>query len=611
MYMNFVRVLKIGVAFFGLLVAVEGSFLFAVFLFSNNQTLPERFAQLIAPEEEDHSPYYEHGLYSKDFYDLAYKRAGLPEHKDAKSAIVAHHLLVSDKIAEIFSTLASDNIKTVVLISPNHFSLGMSPAQVSKGSWTTPYSELYSNDIEIQKSVDSVIPLKIEESAFAHEHGISVLTPFIKKSFPNAKIVPIVLDESLTKEQAKEIGQGIADVFPDAVVFGSMDMSHNLPESVAEFHDSVTKHVIVTGGICEACDIDLEIDSNATMQTLLALNAIRKTQVWHMTHRGSSFSSGATSDWRENTSHILGYFENGAPVLYPSVSFLAVGDIMLDRGVRVKTNEFGMEYIWEEMQRFLRGTHFVVGNLEGTVNEQQSTYTYNPPFRFVFSPESVEEMGKYIDVVSLANNHASDVGSKGEEETHTWLDQMEIPWFGSYRSPAPRYNTTIDGLDLAIIGYHQFQPNETLLKEEIKLAKEDGRFVIVMPHWGTEYSVSPDSSQKRLAKLMVDAGADLIIGGHPHVAQGMEIIDDVPVIYSLGNFVFDQQIPATWNALTAGITISNYDVTIHLLPVYTRDGAPTPMDELSSESLINSLAKASPDYLQEQILQRIITQTYE
>lgn len=557
---------------------------------------------------DESQPFFEHGLESKEFFDDAYAKVSIDNTVKATSAIVAHHLLVADKIAETFETIGSDKIKTVILISPNHFSQGVSPAQVSKGTWRTPYGMLRTDDRKIDKLLEASSILKNEEAVFVFEHGISGLTPFIVRSFPSADFIPILIDESIEQAEAEELGTAIASVFPKAIVIASMDMSHYLPFAPQEYHDLVTEETLIAADK----SIDLEIDSNGVLQTLFAVNEMRGTEVWQRIWKGSAIGIDPSADLRDNTSYIMGYFEKGDARREKIASIHFVGDIMLDRGVRIKIDQAGtVEYPWEEMDRFFDGSHLTVGNLEGTVNEQPSTYTFDPPFRFVFSPESIIELEKYIDVVSLANNHSSDVGSAGELETREWLEEIGIDWFGSYRDPVPRFDTTINDRKISLIGYHQFQANEDSLIETIETAKSDDQFVIVMPHWGTEYITAPSSSQRRLAQLMIDAGADLIIGGHPHVPQGIEIIDNVPVIYSLGNFIFDQVIPETWQALTIGLTIGENTASISLIPVLTKDGQPIPINKEGSQALFERIAAASDEGLRDQILQGLIKHQYE
>jgi poly-gamma-glutamate synthesis protein (capsule biosynthesis protein) len=524
------------------------------------------------------------------------------------SAISPHHLLASEGIDVLFSAVASDEVRTVVVLSPNHFSTGFSPAQVSFRTWQTPYGDLLSDFDAIEKLLAEVSFLKNEEPTFKKEHGVTVLTPFIKQAFPKAKIVALAIHDKLSAEEAKVLAEAIAADLPQAFVIGSADISHYLPHYAAVFHDEITERTMAGGCQNDLCQVDLEVDSNNVISMLMQINRVRGTEVFTLTGHSDALILTGSDDWTQNTSHLLGYFTKGEPVDDNFVSLHFVGDIMLDRGTRKQIDAAGdVGYPWEKMDRFLDGVDFVVGNLEGTANEQPSTYTYDPPFCFVFDPSYVEEANKYLDAVSLANNHASDVGSAGELETHAWLEQMGLPWFGSYLNSTMRYDTVIGERPISFVGYHAFQPNKANLLAEIAAAKAAGNFVIVMPHWGTEYVTSPDFSEKSLAQEIVTAGADLVVGGHPHVPQGFEVIDDTPVVYSLGNFIFDQSMPETWTALTLGIIISDSQIEIHLLPVYTKDSQPTPISDSEAQKLFTALAAVSSSELQEQIKTGIIT----
>jgi poly-gamma-glutamate synthesis protein (capsule biosynthesis protein) len=211
-----------------------------------------------------------------------------------------------------------------------------------------------------------------------------------------------------------------------------------------------------------------------------------------------------------------------------------------------------------------------------------------------------------IDIVSLANNHAYDVGRTGQEETVRRLTDMNIPYFGSYFSPSPVWRGDIGGVPLAIIGYHQFQPAVEEMEQLIAEEKAAGRVVIVMPHWGNEYIMAPQENQRALARRMAAAGADIILGGHPHVPQGIEIIDGVPVFYSLGNFVFDQRIPETWEGLTVSVQIFPDYFRFHLLPVVTKGSQPVPMEERQSADLLRRLSAVSSEDIQDVVQQGII-----
>ncbi len=268
---------------------------------------------VVRPSKFVDAPVYSSGMYGKNFFDAAYDRVRrgvmlTPSNDTPTSALVAHHLLVADKIAGVFDVIANEDVRTVVIVSPNHFSIGSSVAQVSKGSWKTPYGVVLSDVEAVETLLDAVPELRYDEFAAPHEHGIGALTPFVVRSFPNAKLVPIMLDESLSADVAWRLGEAIAKELPDAVLVASVDMTHNRDADYTAENDAKVMTIIEKG---ENYETQLDIDSNASLRALFGFNQARKTQVWHMTHHGSSLDMGATTDWRENTSHILGYFTSG------------------------------------------------------------------------------------------------------------------------------------------------------------------------------------------------------------------------------------------------------------------------------------------------------------
>ena len=178
------------------------------------------------------------------------------------------------------------------------------------GSWSTPYGILDADTDAIDTLLDAVPELRHDEYAAPHEHGIGALTPYIVRSFPNARLVPIILDESLSANAAWKLGETIATQLPDAIVFASVDMTHNQTAEYTAANDARVLTLIENFGMCGGapCAENLDIDSNASMRVLFGFNEGRDAYVWHRTHHGSSLAMGATLDWRENTSHILGYF---------------------------------------------------------------------------------------------------------------------------------------------------------------------------------------------------------------------------------------------------------------------------------------------------------------
>ncbi len=550
---------------------------------------------------------YSYGDTAESFYDKANDAVTNTHRSGARSGIVAHHLLVAEKIAETLAQMGTGWDRTVVVLSPNHFDQGSSALQTTIGAWKTPYGNLEVDERAVNKLVKHIAELQIEPDTFEKEHGVAGITPFIKKWFPHAKLVPLVIHESATPNEVKALAKQIQSMLPNAVVIASIDMSHNLPEHIQIFHDEVTLRAIENG----ECDCELEIDANAVLQTLFAINDLRGTQNWHRLYHGSSLSVGATNRFQDNTSHILGYFKPGKPEQEPFFSMQFVGDVMLDRGVRTKIQQNGEDYPWKEVTRFLSGTHLTIANLEGPIGEQDSVATETPPFNFIFDPASIAVMRKQVDVVSLANNHSDDFGSETELATQTALYQLGMNWFGNAHRVKPVYRIDQEGFAISLIGYHQFGTSIEELQQTIQEESKQDRFVIVYPHWGNEYVQSPQDNQRVLAKQMIDAGADLIIGSHPHVVQGIEMIDHVPVIYSLGNFVFDQGFDQTNVGMMAGVLLEHDRVNIQLSPVSTVNGQPIPLSDKQATSFFTELSKRSAPELQEDLLDGALTLPYE
>lgn len=188
-------------------------------------------------------------------------------------------------------------------------------------------------------------------------------------------------------------------------------------------------------------------------------------------------------------------------------------------------------------------------------------------FTFRVHPEKVklmQEMG--IDLVTLANNHALDYGRDAMLDTIDTLDHAGIRHVGAGKNLAEARKPAIvelNGRTFAFIGATRVYPEAdwaagtdsagmfsaydggAALAEEVKAAKQQADYVIAYVHWGIEREETPNEVQKSIAHRLVDAGADLVVGAHPHVLQGIEYYQGVPIAYSLGNFVFGSSIPST------------------------------------------------------------------
>ena len=210
------------------------------------------------------------------------------------------------------------------------------------------------------------------------------------------------------------------------------------------------------------------------------------------------------------------------------------------------------------VREYLSGADLTLANLENPVVEgavyhpEEATFTGDPRLMPI-----LEDAG--IDGVTLGNNHVLDAGVSGLEETLGYLDRAGIRRAGAGMGLAEaREPMTFDlggtriGVlsHLSIPGYEWAWATETtpgtaplvedVLREDVERLREEVDLVVVMPHWGREYLAEPEPDQVELAHAAVDAGADLVVGGHAHWPKGIEMHEGAPIFYGVGNFLLDQ-----------------------------------------------------------------------
>jgi len=228
------------------------------------------------------------------------------------------------------------------------------------------------------------------------------------------------------------------------------------------------------------------------------------------------------------------------------------------------------------------------------------------PFTFRAHPRTIPLIARYFDGVSVANNHSGDFGKAALAEQFALLDAAKLPYFGGGRDLAAAHEPWIierDGLRIALLGYVEFKPrafeasatrpgvawsgeDEQVLRD-IRVARDEYRADIVIPfmHWGWEDEGYASERQKVFARRMLDAGATLIVGSHPHVTQGAESYRGKPIVYSLGNFLFngfDTEATLTGWILEARIGKSGVQSWRTRVVKLDADGVPTPDEKAAS-----------------------------
>lgn len=266
--------------------------------------------------------------------------------------------------------------------------------------------------------------------------------------------------------------------------------------------------------------------------------------------------------------------ENSEPVFVDPgpVRMVFVGDIMLARAVEWSLRSEGADYPFAKWDATLfTDADAVIGNFEGTIRETEHIEQTNV-MAFDTLPEYIPALKDAgFTHLSLSNNHADDFGQTTTDFTRSTIADVGIIPFGDPFG-SEEFVTRIGGdIPVSIVGFHAFNEETASIVEVIRSEDAAGNFVVVYPHWGVEYDHEPSISQTAASQMWIDAGADLIIGAHPHVVQSTEIIDGVPVIYSLGNFLFDQDFSrATQIGAVADVTLSSAEIVITFSPVSIR-----------------------------------------
>ncbi len=248
-----------------------------------------------------------------------------------------------------------------------------------------------------------------------------------------------------------------------------------------------------------------------------------------------------------------------------------------------------------EADYFVANEEFPFSTRGEQAKDKQYTFRVDPTYASWFN-----DLG--IDLVTLANNHTLDYGTEALLDTVDTLDDIGIRHIGAGKNLESASQAVIVSLNnkkIAFIGATRVIPeanwaagesspgvfaayNDTDLINEIKSVRAEADVVIVYMHWGVERQESPNEIQQTLAHNIVDAGADLVIGAHPHVLQGFEYYKDVPIAYSLGNFVFGSSIPKT--ALLKATISGDNDITLQLVPGTSGAGFTHTIDSKEAKS---------------------------
>lgn len=245
--------------------------------------------------------------------------------------------------------------------------------------------------------------------------------------------------------------------------------------------------------------------------------------------------------------------------LTTSVAF--VGDIAMIvhiaaylEGVESPKDPLPAGYPFHDVAEQLRSYDLAIGNLECVVTNKHTKRTPKTLTASLKSPQALLDAG--FDAVSVANNHTLDMSWPGYFDMLERLDAAKLPRAGVHSEEKKEAELVLEskGIKIAVVGH--FKRDKKLALEDVARAKTKADVVIVFVHWGNEYEVDVAPDQRAWGHTLIDAGADAVVGAHPHVVQPEEIYNGKLIAYSLGNFVF----PLMWKAGTSNGALLELDV---------------------------------------------------
>ena len=272
-------------------------------------------------------------------------------------------------------------------------------------------------------------------------------------------------------------------------------------------------------------------------------------------------------------------------------------------------NKEGYDYFFDGVRQVFEDDDLTIVNLEGPLTNAEKSNKHG--FVFKGDPEYVNILtGSSVELCNLANNHTLDYGKTGLKDTVNVLEAAKIGYCGYSKT----FSATIKGVRVCAIGFTWWDDDRQQIAQAIKNARANCDLLIVNIHWGVEGNTMQDHKQVAMGHAIIDAGADLVIGTHPHVYQGIEKYKGKYIVYSLGNFCFAGNANPTDKrcmifqqtfSFNPGMGIAQANITdsgINIIPCtvssvkYLNDFQPTIMGAKEGGEMLKAIASRSTNF---------------
>ncbi len=454
----------------------------------------------------------------------AYKSKSL-NNSYVSTIIVPHHDLVSKQRQEVFEKIApKTQNRRIILLAPNHYNSGTANIQTRLQTFTTQYGDIKVDD-SLFKLVSSY-GAEETNSTFEAEHGIKALLPDIAKYYPNSNILPLVIKQTSSQKELNNLLSALNKNCQDCLMIVSADFSHYQPYLLSKLHDELT--------IRGLQNLDGELlDSKAELEPMhhvwMAVKWAELHNTKHFELAKHTFSHEVLKDfYAEGTTHIMGWYERGQPAKPDSsASFAIAGSLNFNSGEPKKNQN--LPTLFNQLgERVLWGTDLVLGNLKLDIPANKNIIDTLKPLRFTHFYSQNNEIVKNIGANVL---NKTDIIS-GQSQ------QIKI-----------------------------FSGGASQISVE-KIKENQASNIIIYTDW----ELNNKQQRQELAHKWIDNGADMVIGINEEEISEIELYENRPIAYSLGNFVSLNK-PDGYSMVLAG-EFTNDEINLLPLLIKNQNGQP-------------------------------------
>ena len=462
-----------------------------------------------------------------------------------------HHRVASDLIASgMVTAVAGPKPLRIVLLTPDHFKRSHRAFATTQRDFATALGLV---PVDHQAAAVLLRSPDVGSSIlFEREHGVGELLPYIAHLFPGVPVLPVAIRIGATRGQWEALIQRLLPLVRErTLVIQSTDFSHYLPREQAVLRDQQMLNIIASGDLDALAQAQqpAQLDSRGAQYIQMRLQQQRFGARPVVFGNYNSADYGATGS-QDTTSYVAQVYAAAAAdrVVMPGLgaqTLCVVGDTFFGRHMALRLADAAARArLKNALRQRLRGCPLLL-NLEGVLSERVQA---KHPLQLVMPQASTLAWLKDLGVVavSLANNHSADLGSPAYAAMVARLREagLLVLEHGQTNQVGPLRVVAWRDLD------NHPQPRDALLSaaELAKAAPAD----LALMHWGREYSAEPGQRERDLTAMLRDRGVPLIVGAHPHRASpGIRLWDgvDTVLVYSLGNFIFDQHGPRVSGAV--------------------------------------------------------------